>query len=53
MAEVLDHERAVPEADAQNVPLLFARRESIVLDPKLGSTTVCQTTAASDFTPDD
>jgi len=34
-------------------PLLFQRREAIVLDPRLGSTTTCQTTMASDWTPDD
>jgi hypothetical protein len=35
------------------VPLLFARREAVVLDASLGNTTVCQTTAANDYTPDD
>ena len=35
------------------MPLLFKRREAIVLDPRLGSTTTCQTTMASDWTPDD
>ena len=37
----------------QALPLLFQKREAVVLDPKLGGTTVCQTTAASDYTPDD
>jgi hypothetical protein len=39
--------------DDHPVPLLFGRREAIVLDASLGNTTVCQTTAANDYTPDD
>lgn len=35
------------------LPLLYQRREAVVLDPRMGSTTTCQTTAASDYTPDD
>jgi len=41
-----------PEATAA-LPLLYQRREAVVLDPRMGSTTACQTTVASDYTPDD
>lgn len=34
-------------------PLLFRHREALVVDPRMASTTTCQTTMASDWTPDD
>lgn len=37
----------------RTAPLLYARRKAVELDPRLGTTTTCQTTMASDWTPDD